>query len=260
MITNWEQFNRIIRLRDCKLLGKLDDFPNSILVTGCQRSGTTMLSEIISQSDGLKSFQFTADSELDAALILSGYKSLKVGGRYCFQTTYLNNKYSEYYEHLDGHRIIWVLRNPLSVVYSMLYNWGGTPDRLFFACGVKQLKGLDKIKYRLLGTKGVSILRRACWGYTGKTSQLFELRSRFSHDSLMVVDYDDLVNRKEVVLPAIYRFISLEYSAEYGNNIHNKSLAKTNRLSKHERRVIKSLCYPIYLKARSFLTDVSISK
>jgi hypothetical protein len=257
-ITTWDQFNQIIRPSNIKLLGKLQDFPNSILVTGCQRSGTTILTEIIAHSEGLSKFQITSDSELDAALILSGYINIKADGRYCFQTTYLNEKYYEYYEHLDGHRIIWLLRNPFSVVYSMLYNWGNKPDRLFNSCGVSHLKGIDKFRYKLLGLKGVSMLRRACWAYIGKTSQLFDLNEKYDHERLLVVDYDDLVNRKNVILPAIYKFIGLDYSLEYENKIHINSLSKINNLSKHYRRIINSLSYHTYEKARSLLSDLSI--
>jgi hypothetical protein len=257
-ITTWNQFNQIIRPINIKLLGKLRDFPNSILVTGCQRSGTTILSEIIAQSDGLTKFQITSDSELDAALILSGYINIKADGRYCFQTTYLNEKYCEYYEHLDGHKIIWLLRNPFSVVYSMLNNWGNKPDRLFNSCGVSHLKGIDNFRYKLLGLNGVSMIRRACWAYVGKTSQLFDLKEKYDHKRLLVVDYDDLVNSKNVILPAIYKFIGLKYSPEYEKKIHNNSLSKINNLSKHERRIINSLSYPTYEKARSLLSDLSI--
>jgi hypothetical protein len=48
-------------------------------------------------------YYFGSDNELDAALILSGRVAHEPQGRYCFQTTYLNECYSEYFEHRDGH-------------------------------------------------------------------------------------------------------------------------------------------------------------
>ena len=52
-------------------------------------------------------------------------------GRFCFQTTYLNNHVFEYFEH-DHYQLIWVLRNPFSVVVSHAIPQGHSqvlPDR-----------------------------------------------------------------------------------------------------------------------------------
>src|SRR3989304_2398887 len=134
-ISSWAMFDRKVRASGKKLLGELDRLHGAILVAGCQRSGTTALSRLITGSDGMVDFQFGADDELDAALILSGWGPHPPRqGRYCFQTTYLNNSYPEYFEHRD-YKLIWVLRNPASVVYSMLYNWKTVAlNRLFRHC------------------------------------------------------------------------------------------------------------------------------
>ena len=71
-ITTWRQFTAQIRSKGHGLLKTLDDFPNAVLVTGCQRSGTTMMSRIITQSEGMVDYWTGPDDELDAALILSG--------------------------------------------------------------------------------------------------------------------------------------------------------------------------------------------
>ena len=71
-IKTWRRFAREVRPKGCRLLSRLERFPKSVLVTGCQRSGTTMLSRIITQSEGMTNYWFGKDDELDAALILSG--------------------------------------------------------------------------------------------------------------------------------------------------------------------------------------------
>ena len=48
-ISNLVKYNKEVRSRGYNLINRLDDFPNSVFVTGCQRSGTTMLSRIITQ-------------------------------------------------------------------------------------------------------------------------------------------------------------------------------------------------------------------
>jgi hypothetical protein len=256
-ITTWKKFNAIVRTRQCGLLQRLPDFPDTILVTGCQRSGTTMLAGIINDSEGIADYRFGESDELAAALILAGYVSHEPRGRYCFQTTYLNECYHEYLEYRSHYRMVWLIRDPRSVVYSMLYNWGSnSPDKLFRSCGVPALAGLDRYGYRLLGPNAVSPLRRACWAYAGKTAQLFELHPVLGPDRLMVVDYDELVRNKETVLPAIYRFLDLDYQAHYGQRIETKGLAKKDRLSPRQIDVIRTICEPTYHRAKQLITPI----
>lgn len=255
-IRTWRQFSRLVRSKGCGLLRRLDEFPNSILITGCQRSGTTMLSRIITQSEGMVNYWFGPDDELAAALILSGYVDHTPRGRYCFQTTYLNECYHEYFEHKMGHKIIWVLRNPFSVVHSILFNWRMfASNELFRGCGTYLLSDKEKRRYNLLGVWGISKLRRACLSFNGKVSQAFELNDRIGKYQMLVVDYDDLVEQKQRILPLIYRFIDLPYRDEYCHKIHPKSINKASRLSKHEYALIKELCSPVYDRARTLLSN-----
>lgn len=250
-IISWKKFEQNVRSSGCDLFKRLNEFPNSILVTGCQRSGTTMLSRIITQSNGMVNYWFGPDDELDAALILSGYVDHIPQGRYCFQTTYLNASYQEYFKHTNGHKIIWVLRNPFSVVYSMLHNWRRSGlYRLFRSCGAYLLEGIDKHRYECFGVWGVGRLRQACLAYQGKVSQLFELRKKIGPDRLMVVAYEELAMDKRNILQIIYRFIDLEYKEDYTGMIHSKSITKYKRLSEKEAALVESLCVPIYLKAK----------
>ncbi len=131
------------------LLHRIDEFPDSVLVTGCQRSGTTALARAINASPAMVDYRFGRDDELDAAQILAGRVDHVPRGRYCFQTTYLNQCYGEYLEHRSPQRIVWVLRNPYSVVYSMVYNWGRFAfNELFAACGSPLLEGWTADLYR----------------------------------------------------------------------------------------------------------------
>jgi hypothetical protein len=253
--STWDEFRSIAAKGDRCLLKRLDDFPNSILITGCQRSGTTMLARIITESDGMTQYGFGSDDELAGALILSGLVEHTPFGRYCFQTTYLNERYWEYYNHRNGHKIVWLLRNPLSVTYSMLHNWGGhTPNRLFLACGIPVLRGMDRLRYRVFGLRGLSNLRRACWAYHGKTLQLFELVERLGTSKIMVVDYDDLVTRSREILPHVYRFLGILFREEYVKTISVGSIRLRKRLSKWEVNCVESINRSIYLKARDLVS------
>jgi hypothetical protein len=253
-IRSWGQFDRKIRFSGCKLLGELDRFGNSILVAGCQRSGTTALSRLLTESKGMVKFQFGRDDELDAAQILSGWVPYPSNGRFCFQTTYLNDSYPEYCEHTN-YKLIWVLRNPHSVIYSMLHNWKrGALNRLFRHCGQEHLSESENWKYEHMGAWAINRLRKACLSYNAKISQTATLISNLGRDRIMVIDYDELINNK-VILPKIYSFASLQYREEYLSRLHTKSLTKSDNFSDKESKIIESVCMPFYLQARNYLSN-----
>lgn len=256
-VHTWKYFISQIKPRGCTLLKRLDEFPNSILISGCQRSGTTMLSRIVTESEGMVNYWTgIGDDELDAALILSGVMPHKPMGRYCFQTTYLNNCYHEYYQHQEKFKIIWVLRNPYSVVYSMLYNWGKSAlNDLYTCCGSHLINDQEKIKVKFLRQFALSKLRRACYAYVGKTRQAFELQQNLSPDQIIFIEYDTLVAEKEDHLPKLYDFLALDYKKEYAEKIHAKSVRKSSKLTDRERLTIQELCEPVYQEAISTLTE-----
>lgn len=254
-IKNWKQFGKKVRSKGCDLFSRLDLFPNCICVTGCQRSGTTILSRIITQSDEIVDYKFSNDDELDAAMILSGKIQNLPEGRYCFQTTYANECYREYFERGQDFRIVWVLRNPFSVIYSLVHHWRGWAlNELFLACGTDFLEGSMRSRFDKFGILGVPKLIRACTAFNGKISQLFELKKRLGDSRIIVVEYDRLILEKETLFPKIFDFFDLRYSPEYTQSLNMKSIQKKNKLSDKEQRTISEMCSPIYEKA-SELTD-----
>lgn len=253
-VKTWPKFAKAVRSKQDKLLPRLDDFPDAVLIAGCQRSGTTMLARIITQSEGMVNYWFGPDDELDAALILSGHEAHQPQGRYCFQTTYLNERYPEYFEH-DNFRMVWVLRNPHSVVYSMLHNWKDFAlNELFNSCATHLLEDSYKRRHEIFGHWGVPRLLRACHAYNAKTSQIRQLRERLDENRLQVVDYDELVKNKTGILPDIYKFIGLPYKTEYEQVIKSSSLSKSNRASTREQEAVERLCMPVYKQLLGFTT------
>lgn len=250
-ITNWRTFAKEVRGCQEKLLVRLDDFPDSILVTGCQRSGGTMLARVIGGSEGMAKYCVSNDDELDAALILSGRVPHNPSGRYCFQTTYLNERYSEYFEH-PAHYIIWSLRNPHSVVYSMVYNWKRFAlNELFLQCGYGLMNFRDKVRFQRFGILGVPPVRRAVYAYLGKVAQVFQLKEYYPPDRLIILDYDDLVREKARLLPMLYESIRLPYNPDFAGPISERSLEKKNCLKKEEIELVNDICFPMYKSAIS---------
>jgi hypothetical protein len=253
-ITSWRGFAKEVRSKQLKLLVNLENFPNSILVTGCQRSGGTILAQVITQSNGIVNQRVGRDAELDSALILSGHMQQAINGRCCFQTTFLNERYHEYFEH-PTHKIIWVLRNPHSVVYSMLYHWANFAlNELFLQCGYAQMDYRDRIRFQRFGIFGVPRIRRAAYAYNGKVTQLFKLKQNYPSENINVVEYDDLVNDKMRIFPLLYSEIDLIYREEYIDPISQRSLSKKDKLSQAEVHSIDAICMPIYQDARMEIT------
>lgn len=252
-INNWRGFAKHVRKKNENLLSRLPEFINPILVTGCQRSGTTLLTQIIMASEGIVDYRRGADSELDGALILCGRQAVDPGSdRYCFQTTYLNERYPDYFQSLGKFKLVFIVRNPDSVVYSMCNHWGGRIRRtnfalneLFLSCGQSGLSVSEKRRVDFLGSFGVPKLRKACLAYVGKTSQLFELYDKMGKD-LIVIDYDDMIRSKYSLLPRVYSFLGLPGDQINFDLIHGMSLSKASRLSQSARKQIYSTCWPIY--------------
>ncbi len=243
-ITNWRQFSKRIRNSEKNLLEKLPNFPNSILVTGCQRSGTTIMARIFTQSNGMVNYWSGLDDELDAALILSGVEQSPHQGKYCFQTTYLNECYQEYINTPNSVKIVWVLRNPVDVVNSMLNHWRSTALwELYTHCGNSN-KNEKKISPLSFPFKRLEI---ACASYYGKLSQLLELSSVLPSDKLLVVNYEDLLINNRSILPDVFKFASLEYDSSYALKLH-----KTNNVFVCDRLrfEIEKYCETIYGNAK----------
>jgi len=250
-ITNWRQFAKIVRKNDKRLLQELPNFPNAILVTGCQRSGTTVMARIFTQSKGMVNYWSGFDDELDAALILSGVEPGLHQGRYCFQTTYLNEYYQEYINTPDSVKIIWVLRNPVDVVNSMLNNWRSLALwELYTSCGHQgnDLSVRKKISPLSFPFKRLEI---ACLSYSGKLSQLLELSSIFPTNKLLVINYEDLMEKERNVLPKIFEFINLKYDSSYALKLKKTSKTPVSNILKVD---IEKYCGSIYEEAKKLST------
>ncbi len=244
---SWRRFHHGPRNEAKPLLRKLSRYGNCILVAGCQRSGTTMLTRIIAGSRGFQRFRLTHDDELDAALILAGHVDVPEDPRYCFQTTYLNERYAEYGMMKPGQRLIWVLRNPYSVVYSMAHNWKRFAlNELYASCGVLQAKTKRQHRAAMPWPWGPSRLERACLSYSAKTSQILSIRQVLQPDQLLVVDYDEMVRSPGDWLPHTFAFIGEPYDPSYASRVHADSVRKADRMSNRVRTSIEERCMPTY--------------
>jgi Sulfotransferase domain len=252
---SWRRFHRGPRRGDRPLLKNLARYPDCVLVAGCQRSGTTMLTRIIAHSRGFQPFALTHDDELDAALILGGYVDVPQDRRYCFQTTYLNERYEEYRNLAPGQRLIWVLRNPYSVVFSMVYNWRRFAlNELYEGCGALRTPPARVRRSWLPWPIGPSRVEKACFAYSCKTSQILSIRELVHPEQVMVVEYDELVQSPHVWLPRLFAFVGEAYDSSYATRVRTNSVGKADRLSARLKERIRKHAAPAYERCLA-LTD-----
>ena len=243
----WKKFHHGPRQRNEPLFAKLARYPDCVLVAGCQRSGTTMLTRIIARSQGFQRFALTHDDELDAALILAGDVDVPGDRRYCFQTTYLNERYAEYAMLGPRQRLIWVLRNPFSVVHSMVYNWKRFAlDELYEGCGLACAKSNRLRRTSVPWPLGPSRVEKACLSYSAKTSQIFAVRELMQQHQLLIVEYDALVRTPGKELRRVFDFIGEPYDDSYASAVRTDSIRRADRLSVRVRRLIEEYAVPAY--------------
>lgn len=215
-----------------------------------------MLARVVTSSPTISKYAITKDDELAAALILSGYVGYNAGGRHCFQTTYVNENLGEYFQLAGEHRMVWVLRSPMSVVYSMVYNWKRFAlNELFLAVGTDQLPPDLERQFRKYGALSINPVQRACYAYNGKLMQLDQIISRWPGSRLFVVEYDQLVTATGRVLPHIFEFLDLPYDPGIEKMVLNTSLAKASKLPARHFKTVERICMPVYLDARRYLTE-----
>lgn len=249
MVRTWKKFENAVRSLGLPLLSELYQYPDAVLVAGCQRSGTTAVTRIIRDAGNMPTFKFTADDELDAALILSGNQAFKTSQRTCFQTTYLNDRYMEYHDH-SNYRLVWILRRPDAVACSMLYNWKrDSLNRLFRTCGSKLLNDNELRRYKIFGAAGFSRIQKICKSYNSKTEQIQHIAAAMSDERLLILDYDDLVLNPALRLKKLFDFLNIPYSAKFETTLHSNSIRNSQKLSTRDYLKVNNSCHSTYQRA-----------
>ncbi|HUQ53059.1 MAG TPA: hypothetical protein VM692_12615 [Gammaproteobacteria bacterium] len=181
------------------------------------------------------------DDELDGALLLAGLREPAMEGRHCFQTTYVRDRYREYFAH-DGFRLVWIVREPRAAVRSLL----GDGQRSLPRRTALGLAGKSS------GGQLVSRLEKACAAYVESMRQTLELKERLG-ERMAVVDYDGLVADRVRLLPALCRFASVPCDSRVLRHLHGKSVRKGG-LASWEGSIVDDLAMPTYRRARLVAT------
>ena len=233
--TSWAAFSAA--MADRPLLDRLDEFPNALLIAGCDWSATTAVTRLFKRLSCFADSSWGHDDELDGALLLAGLRSRQSLARHCFQTTYLRERWHEYFEH-EGFRLVWIVREPRAAVHSLLGNrQKQLPRRTALGLAGKSAEG-----------HAASRLERACAAYVASIRQTLELKQRLG-SRVAIVDYDELARNRERLLPALCRFASVDCDTALLRHLHGKSVRK-GALASWEAMVIDELASPAYRHAR----------
>src|SRR5262245_23505399 len=160
-ITSWHDF--YAATLDRPLLGRLDHYPNALLVSGCDWSAATAITRLFKRLNTFAASSWGHDDELDGALLLAGLQEGSTAGRHCFQTSYVREHYGEYFAH-DRFRLVWIVREPRAAVCSLL----GDGQR---ALPRRTSLGLTG---KSAGGQGISRLEKACATYVASIRQTLE--------------------------------------------------------------------------------------
>ena len=223
------------------LLAKLDDYPKALLIAGCDWAATTAITRLFKRLPCFADSSWGHDDELDGALLLSGRREREAIGRPCFQTTYVRERYREYFAH-DDFKLVWVVREPRAAVSSLLTN----RER---ALPPRHALGLSG---KSTGGQGTSRLEKACAAYLASIRQTLEIKERLG-ERVAVVDYDELAADRNRLLPALCRFAAVSCDVHVLRHLHGKSVRK-GPLASFEGTIVDQLALPAYRRARAAAT------
>jgi hypothetical protein len=238
-ITSWADF--YAALAEQPLLAELDRYPDALLIAGCDWSATTAVTRLFKRLSCFADSSWGHDDELDGALLLAGLRPPSAEGRHCFQTTYIRDRYREYFAH-EHFKLVWVVREPRAAVRSLLTSRDRPlPPRTALGLAGKSAAG-----------HGASRLEKACAAYVASTRQTLEIKERLG-ERVAIVDYDELAADRNRLLPALCRFASVGCDARVIRHLHGKSVRK-GALASWEGAIVDQLALSAYRRARSAAT------
>ncbi len=258
-LKTWKKFHHGPRAQSGPLLSCLGDYPTSVMIAGCQRSGTTMLTRVIAESQGYTALKITADDELDAALALCGVITLPKQNQYCFQTTYLNERYPEYRNIGPQQKLIWLVRHPDSVIRSMLYNWKNFAlNELYQDCGLFPESADERVSNsKYPWPLGVRYAERACSAYAGKSRQILDIAEMIPAEQLLVLDYDDLLANPEQGLNLAFNFVGATLNPAVAASVKRQNSYAEKPFETSIARQISKTALPVYEQVRQLCTPVA---
>jgi hypothetical protein len=229
-IASWAQFHLATAQRP--LLTRLDDYGDALLIAGCDRNAATAVTRLFKRLSSFADSPYGHDDELDGALLLAGLRERQHSGRHCFQTSYVYQRFHEYFDH-GGYRLLWIVREPRAAISSLLGDRQKKPARLGAPAPARG--------------QGASRLEKACAAYLAMIEQTLELKERLG-PRIAIVDYDAVAADRARLVPVLCRFASVDCTTELLGHLHGKSVRKGS-LARWEASIVDELTLAAYRRA-----------
>lgn len=237
----WKEINNSI-LPKIKKGSHFQKLPTSkyknLLLFGCQRTGTTWATNILGKYLP-NTFAFSEKQTfyflLDNYIIPEVYADLLI-----FKTTFINQEIESHENCLANTHFLLMVRNPFSVVYSLVHNFGMLAEvSVYYESRRKEsdLVETDNKKLKM----AVEIYRQSM-----RVS--LDMLKKFDQSKMKVVFYDDMVLNTQEVLADIANFLDLDITdcQKTITNGNSLSLNKWHQLSQEELKFIRDYAQPIW--------------
>ena len=89
----------------------------------------------------------------------------------------------------------------------------------------------------------------ACLSYNVKTSQIHEIAAHLGPERLYILDYDDLIRRRDTLLPDMFAFASVPWDDRFLARLRKRNKRGSRQLSGPVRARIRAFCEPEYIRA-----------
>ena len=238
---NWQEIN-MLRLPNIRKASHFQKLPSSkyknLLLFGCQRTGTSWTTKMLEKYlpktfafSEIQVFYFLLDDyiipEFDAELLV-------------FQTTFINLEIESYKNCLANTQFLLMVRNPFSVICSLLYN--------FIYLDIISNYYKSRMKESDLVETENKDLKMAVEVYRQSMRVSLDMIKKFDRARMKVIFYDDMVLNTPEVLADIANFLDLDFAdcpkAITKGNPH--SLSKWHQLSPEEIKFIEDYAQPIW--------------
>lgn len=220
-----------------------------LFIIGCQRSGTTMLDQILKCSPQINAYgEDHVAFDQKYRLLPNGniYYLIHHSKRLIVEFKPLNDT-----QHIDqllkthpNSKAIWIYRNFLDVSNSMVKKWGATQIRHLHQIAADQytdrgskamgerISPINKELAAYLNGQDLSEFEAAAFIWLIRNSIYFE-QELFGNPRVLLCKYEDLVTDPVYHFNKIFNFLGAGFSADYVANV------RTTSIGKHEKPQIR---------------------
>lgn len=256
----------LVKTRFCQLLSP-SDHTKVIFVFGCQRSGTTMIGEIIGFSPTVTAYgegdlpYFVQDGEPDYLRLVDWQKVKELLAKEKSQFTLLKPLYdsqvaTDLLDFVAGSKAIWIYRHYLDTVDSHIKNYRNNHDGIIYT---KELFNRKDIIWKNENLPGetVEILDKfndreinSATGYAlfwlARNALFFHVKD---NPDVLLVNYESIITEPAAQFSQIFNFLGVPFKKKYTGIIHSRAFKKKiNFVIDPE---VQQLCDEMYAKLQT---------